>query len=243
MIQVQTISLVPNGPNKLITQGPKNLIKPMQVGDTTISININDEYTIDLGQTVKYKGNIPYKINAIQEITKGYELVVAPKSKASLFLLPILGTRHDDFFYHTLFCNAFIALEDEPNCLALLYRFSGKGEFLRFEQKLRQLSSFKRMEDPSPYFTLFVFNIPTEYLEDYQNFCLGKYSKLSATLKDKIFQFHQADANSVLGQILYKSTKRRLRMQESLGMQIDEDAELLSVPNLEQEVYRKEIYV
>ena len=99
------------------------------------------------------------------------------------------------------------------------------------------------MADPSPYFTLFVFDIPTDFLEDYQNFCLGKYSKLSATLKDKIFKFHQADANSVLGQILYKSTKRRLRMQESLGIEISPDAELLSLPTLDQEVYKKEVYI
>ena len=91
--------------------------------------------------------------------------------------------------------------------------------------------------------TLFVFDIPTEHLEDYQNFCLGKYSELSAILKDKIFKFHQADANSVLGHILYKSTKRRLRLEESLGTEISEDAELLSVPDLEQEVYRKEVYI
>jgi hypothetical protein len=213
------------------------------VGSVIISLNIDSKYTIDIGQTVKYKGNIPYKINIIKELTNGYELIVAHKSKASLFLLPILGTRHDDFFYHTLFCNAYITLKDGTNCLALLYRFSGKADFLRFEQRLRQLSTFKRMIDPSPYFTLFVFDIPTEYLEDYQNFCLGKYSELSATLKDKIFKFHQADANSVLGQILYKSEKRRLRMQESLGIEISKDAELLSVPNLKQEEYRKEIYI
>ena len=243
MIKLQTTSLAANGPNKLITEGPKSCITPMQIGGTIISINIDNAYTIDLGQTVKYKGNIPYKINEIKEMTNGYELIIAPKSKASLFLLPILGTRHDDFFYHTLFCNAYIGVEDEPNCLALLYRFSGSADFLQFEQYLRKLSSFKRMADPSPYFTLFVFDIPTEYLEDYQNFCLGKYSELSATLKDKIFKFHQADANSVLGQILYKSTKRRLRMQESLGIEIPLNAELLSLPNLEQEIYRKEVYI
>lgn len=243
MIKLQTTSLAANGPNKLITEGPKSCIISMQIAGTIISINIDDSYTIDLGQTVKYKGNIPYKINEIKEVTNGYELIVAPKSKASLFLLPILGTRHDDFFYHTLFCNAYIAVEDESNCLALLYRFSGRGDFLQFEQYLRKLPTFKRMADPSPYFTLFVFDIPTDFLEDYQNFCLGKYSKLSATLKDKIFKFHQADANSVLGQILYKSTKRRLRMQESLGIGISPDAELLSLPTLDQEVYKKEVYI
>ena len=38
---------------------------------------------------------------------------------------------------------------------------------------------------------LWQFDIPTEHLEDYQNFCRGKYSKLSANLKDKIFKFHK----------------------------------------------------
>jgi len=243
MLKLQTTSLILNGPNKLVTQGPKSSIVPMLVGDTIISLTIDNTYTIDMGQTVKYKGNIPYKVNIIKETSKGYELIVTHRNKASLFMLPIIGSTTDDFFYFTLFCNAYITVEENTNCLALLYRFSGKADFLRFEQRLRQLPSFKKMLDPSPWFTLFIFDIPTEHLEDYQNFCLGKYSKLSANLKDKIFKFHKSDANSHLGHILYKSTKRRLRLEESLGTEISEDAELLSVPELDQEVYKAEVYI
>lgn len=243
MLKLQTTSLILNGPNKLETQGSKTNITPMLVGDTIISLNVDNAYNIDMGQTVKYKGNIPYKVNIITESAKGYELIVAHRNKASLFLLPIVGTTTDDFFYFTLFCNAYITVEENTNCLALLYRFSGNAEFLRFEQRLRQHSSFKKMVDPSPWFTLFIFNIPTEYLEDYQKFCLGKYSELSADLKDKIFKFHKSDVNSHLGHILYKSTKRRLRLEESLGTKISEDAELLSVPDLEQEIYNETIYL
>ena len=77
MIKLQTTSLAANGPNKLITEGPKSCITPMQIGGTIISINIDNAYTIDLGQTVKYKGNIPYKINGLhllqryQKLNKG----------------------------------------------------------------------------------------------------------------------------------------------------------------------------
>ena len=243
MLKLQTTSLTLNGPNKLTTQGSKTSIIPMLIGDTIISIHIDDTYTIDIGQTVKYKGNIPYKINIIKETANGYELIVAHKNKASLFILPIVGTTADDFFYFTLFCNAYIAVEENTNCLALLYRFSGKADFLQFEQRLRQSPYFKKMLDPSPWFTLFIFDIPTEYLKDYQNFCLGKYSELSENLKNKIFKFHKADINSALGHILYKSTKRRIRLQESLGIEISEDAELLSIPTLEDETYIKSIYM
>jgi len=243
MLKLQTTSLILDGPNKLVTKGPKSSIIPMLVGDTIISLSVDNAYNIDMGQTVKYKGNIPYKVNIITETTKGYELMVAHRNKASLFLLPIVGTTTDDFFYFTLFCNAYITVEENTNCLALLYRFSGKADFLRFEQRLRQHPSFKKMLDPSPWFTLFIFDIPTEHLEDYQKFCQGKYSELSATLKDKILTFHKSDANSHLGHILYKSTKRRLRLEESLGTEISEDAELLSVPELDQEVYNESVYL
>ena len=111
MLKLQTTSLTLSGPNKLTTQGPKSSIIPLLVGDTIISLNIDNNYTIDMGQTVKYKGNIPYKVNIIKEVTDGYELIVAHKSKASLFLLPMLGSRHDDFYYHTLFCNAYITVD------------------------------------------------------------------------------------------------------------------------------------
>ena len=243
MLQVQTISLALNGPNKLVTDGPKHLITPLKVGDTIISLDINGEYTIDIGQTVKFKQNIPYKVNTIEERANGYELVISSRTKACLFMLPMLGGKGTSSFYHTLLCNTYIALEDGKNCVAILFRFSGSADFLKFEQKLRQLPSFRTMIDPSPYFTLFVFDIPTDYLEDYQKFCLGQYSQLSATLKDKILKYHDSDANSVLGQVLYKSTKRRLRLQETLGVELDADAELLSIPDIEQETYNPAIYL
>ena len=47
--------------------------------------------------------------------------------------------------------------------------------------------------------------------------------------------------HSSLGQILYKSEKRRLRLSQNLGMEIPTDMELFDVPDPEDEIYKVSI--
>ena len=142
-----------------------------------------------------------------------------------------------------MFVNAFIGVENQHDCIGLLYRFSGSSVFLKFEQALKKFKSFKTVLDPSPYYVLFVFNVPVKFQNDYINFIKGKYSKLSPELKENILKFHGEDNNSSIGQILYKSKKRRLRLEEAVGESLPIDAELLDIPDLNIEIYDKDIYL
>ena len=210
----------------------------------------SDEFLIEKKNPLEMPpefGSLPEpakKVNIIDKTSPTKcELKVAPRTKSSVFIMPMLSGSKELYFYNTLFLNCFIATEDHPNSIILLYRFSGSALFLKFEQALKKFTTFKDMIDPSPHHVMFVFDIPTKYKDDYNKFILGKYSHFSPELKDAIFKFHKTDMHSSLGQILYKSEKRRLRLSQNLGMEIPPDMELFDIPDAEDEIYNPKIYI
>tara|TARA_R110002096_G_scaffold186205_4_gene365140 strand:- start:20511 stop:21239 length:729 start_codon:yes stop_codon:yes gene_type:complete len=233
---------IPQGTAKLLLQGNKDAFSITETGTEITSVS-SSLTTIKLGETVKYKGKIPYKINKIKKVDSGYELIVADRTKSSLFMLPMFTGTQDLFLYNTLFVNAFVGVDGNDNCIGLLYRFSGDSDFLKFEQALRSFKDFKEVIDPSPYFVLFVFNVPGKFKDDYRQFIRGKYSNLSHELKENILKFHGVDPDSSLGQILYKSDKRKLRLEKSLKVSLPRNAELLDIPNIDTETFDKDIYL
>tara|TARA_R100001510_G_scaffold15057_1_gene12362 strand:+ start:1019 stop:1756 length:738 start_codon:yes stop_codon:yes gene_type:complete len=212
--------------------------------DIITSVSFNEpELTISVGDTQMFR-KMPFKVNIIDKTSPTKcELKIASRTKSSVFIMPMLSGSKDLYFYNTLFLNCFIATEDYPNSIILLYRFSGSALFLKFEQALKKFTTFKDMIDPSPHHVMFVFDIPSKYKDDYNKFILGKYSHFSPELKDAIFKFHKTDMHSSLGQILYKSEKRRLRLSQNLGMEIPTDMELFDIPDPEDEIYNPKIYI
>tara|TARA_R100000951_G_scaffold94695_3_gene83522 strand:+ start:61 stop:798 length:738 start_codon:yes stop_codon:yes gene_type:complete len=199
--------------------------------------------TLGLGHVQMFR-KMPFKINTIQKTSENSCLLkVAPRTKASLFIMPMLGGNKDLYFHDSLFINAFIGTDKEDSCIALLYRFSGTPLFLKFEQALKKFRCYRDVVDPSPHHVMFIFNIPDNYIEDYDKFILGKFSELSPQLKEAILKFYNADLHSSLGQILFKSEKRRLRLSQNLGVKIPKHMELFDVPNLDEEVYNPKIYI
>jgi hypothetical protein len=242
MIKVKDIQWITQGANKLFLKGDSSLFKSSLEGEKITQLS-TDNLTINLGTVVKYKENIPYKVNQIKQSKGGYELIVADRTKSSIFMMPMFTGSQDLFFYNSLFVNAFIGIEGQYDCVGLLYRFSGSSVFLKFEQALKKFKSFKYTVDPSPYYVLFVFDVPKKFQQDYDNFIRGKYSKLSPELKENILKFHGVDDHSSVGQILYKSKKRRLRLEETIGVTLPIGAELLDIPDLVIETYDKDIYL
>ena len=96
--------------------------------------------------------------------------------------------------------------------------------------------------DPSPNFVMFVFDIPKGYKREFRAFKMGKYSRFSNEYKLDILDFHNAEIESELGQILFKSKERKRLLEEKLNAVLPEDSELLSIINLEEELFNPEIY-
>ena len=65
---------------------------------------------------------------------------------------------------------------------------------------------------------------------------------MSREYKIDILDFHDADIADEVGQILFKSDKRRELLEDKLGADIPKDSELLSVLDLTKEIYNPEIY-
>lgn len=188
----------------------------------------------------------PYRINRIQ--TSGihpqvsYDLMMAQRTKSSLFLLPMLPGHKREYMTERVLINAFIATPDEPRCIALLYRFHGSKEFNKLETMLKLLPVFISMQDVTKHTVLYILNVPEEFNADYDLFLQGAYSKMSESFKQKVLRFHECGPESPMGQILYRSEKRKQTLESSLEVTLHPEAEVLSIPDIEKETYQQHIY-
>ena len=215
-------------------------IQDINFGDSVMSIDLPDGRNFTVGQTAMFN-QIPYKINTIEKHqTSEYSLKVANRTKSSLLLMPMFNGDKRLYMYDKLLLNCFLG--KNLDTLVLVYRFSGESTFLRFESALRSFKNFKLAEDPNEYCVKFEFNVPNKLLKDFDHFIEGKYSKLSTDYKMQILKFHKLDIQSQVASILFKSESRRLALNKKLGVELDENAELLSIIDLEREIFNLEDY-
>ena len=214
-----------------------------------VSITFPGMPKINIGQKIHIgRKKQPYKINLIKVVgpsnNKTYEMSIAKRTKASLFILPMLSGTRATYFFDKKLVNCFVGTEMHSNTIVLLYRFSGDLKFVQFEDSLKNMEIFKTSEDPSTKTVLYIFNVPGEHLEDFCHFINGKYSKFSESYKKRILKFHNVGKESTIGKILYRSKSRKKQLEEvlDLNIKIDKDAELYSIPKLEEEIYDPKIY-
>lgn len=237
--------LVQRDPRTFTVVGNSSNIIVHELSDKIISVSLPD-MSITRGDTITVDKK-PFKVNDITRIVSdnslSYAFSTARLTKSSLFLLPMLGGTRRLFMYDKLFVNAFIAVEEHEDCIALLYRFSGDTIFLKFEQALKKFRNFKDTFDPSPYFVMFVFTVPDTYRDQYDLYIEGQYSKFSPEFKSKIMEFHSFSIHGEMAQILFQDEKRRLRLQEELAVDIEPGSELLSIIDIEEETFNPKIYI
>lgn len=232
--------------------GNTECLKPVYAGDTKkiIALDGPDNILLDLGLTVLVK-KLKYKVNIIERIPNEvlsitnkveYHISIAKRTKASTFLMPMLPGSKKLYFWNKLFMNCFIATDEDQDCIALLFRWSSDLRFIKFEKLLSTFKMFRRRYDPSPNLVMFIFDIPKGYRRDYRAFRLGKYSKLSREYKIDILDFHDADIQDEVGQILFKSNKRRELLEAKLDAELPEDSELLSILDVKTETYDPKVY-
>ena len=237
--------LIARDPRSFTIAGNVSDAVPVVLGGEIICLQLNDR-NITLHENVEV-GKKPYKVNKIEsEVVNNkllYNCSTARLTKSSLFLLPMLGGTRRLYMWDKLFVNAFINADQHKDSICLLYRFSGDTIFLKFEQALKKFRTFKDTYDPSPYFVMFVFDVPTNHVQQFNLFVEGKYSKFSPEFKSKIMEFHGFNIHGEMAQILFQDEKRRLRLQEELGAEIEPGSELLSIIDIEEETFYPKIYI
>lgn len=234
---------------------PVNARVVRMTGDLTNCITLEDggeiktltctlpecDYTINVGDTIQVDRKYPHKVNLIKagringEIVC-YDLMVAPLTDSSIFVAPMLGSKRELFFWDSLFVNAFIGTTEDEDCIAMLYRWSGKPMFLKFESALCAFGNFRRKYDPDPHHVIFVFDVPSKYRDSYDAYVIGKYSLMQEDYKLRILSYHDFDIDGNTGQILLKSKRLRAKMENDLQVKLSNNAELHSKPNLEREI-------
>ena len=211
----------------------------------------NDEgLELKVGDTTYPRPKSPFKVNHIKPVVVNgrlvaYNLYTAFLTTSSTFVLPFLGVDRKWFMWDSLFINCFIGtnVEDTKKVIALLYRFSGRPEFLKFESAMCAFRSFIKRYDPDPYHVMFVFDVPKSATKSYEHFVNGKYSEIDDIWKLKILEFHGFDIDGMTGKILFQAESLRREIEEKLDVELPSGAELHSIPNLELEVFNPEYYL
>ena len=225
--------------------GGTHLLTTERKENTIISLNDNSGPLFSLGATVEIKKR-KYKVNIIEEIivntTKYYKIYIAKRTKTSNFIMPMLSGNRKLYFWNKLFVNAFIKTPEDDNCIALLYRWSSNPLYIKFEKALSKFKNFRRRYDPSPNYVMFVFDVPKRHIRNYKRFIEGKYSKFSKAYKLDVLEFHDAEIENEIGQILFLSSKRRRALERKLGEYLPENSELLSILDIEKETYNPNTY-
>jgi len=224
-----------------------NVVKDENEKITSITIPDMPEFSIGKKLHIG-KDRHPYRINMIKEVgpsnNRSYEMSIAKRTKASLFVLPMLPGQRATYFFDRNMINCFIGTDRHENVIALLYRFSGDVEFVRFEKTLKELDCFIESSDPTNRTVLYVFSVPEKHKHDYQMFLEGKYSKFDPDYKTRILRFHNSGKDSTLGHILYRTKGRKKQLERALELnfELDEKAELYSILDIKEETYDPKTY-
>tara|TARA_X000001382_G_scaffold36121_1_gene23738 strand:+ start:4300 stop:5037 length:738 start_codon:yes stop_codon:yes gene_type:complete len=245
MVKCETVLFNPLNARTVRLTGGTKTINPHVFDAEIVSLEMPTDVVISTGKTISIK-NRKYKVNFIDKLYKGnvliYDLHVAKPNKSNIFILPMLSGERNLYFYNTHLVNVFIGTVQQKGCIALLYRWSKDPLFLKFEAAVKQFRSYIDMEDHDEY-VLYLFDVPSGQKQNYKKFINGKYSELSTKYKTQLLKFHGMNIDSQIGQILFKSEKRKHRLETMLGCILSDEAELYSIINPKKELFNPKNYL
>jgi hypothetical protein len=172
------------------------------------------------------------------------------KNKTVAYLLPLIANKNgkfadfkdDEHFPKCNFINAFRYCEEFPDLdthIFVIYKYSPNPQFEELLNRFKRYSSFHSVIDNDKYTVIIVFEIPYNSKKALTLFDKGGYSKFKAEDKKQILDFYSVTSSDKFGPagVLYKKEWRRLEIESKIDMKLPEDAELSSIPDLEQETY------
>lgn len=160
------------------------------------------------------------------------EAYVPRKNKSCFFILPLLG--YPSYWYYGLI-NCY--LRDKINKPELGYKiFLNLSSYDKKVLNIPEFNQFYQLED-STY--MYVFDIPKYFQDDYDKFCLGQYSKISAEGKSLIIKLSGVKpiTESIVHKVLYKTRDQKERIEEMIGMKLPLEAEVYGLPDIDKESY------
>lgn len=176
--------------------------------------------------------------NYIDEINPK-EAIVIRKSKATFFILPLLG--QPSYWYYGLM-NCYLGDEINKPELTLNKIFIQVKSYDNKLNGIPYFNQFYKLEDNT---YMYVFNIPDKFVDDYERFCKGEYSKMSETAKQLICKLSGVKPimNSTVYKVLYKTLDQKNKVEQLIGQVLPDSAELYSIPNMESELYNTSLRI
>jgi len=136
---------------------------------------------------------------------------------------------------------------EKGNYLAILHEFTFKDpEFTSYEHRLTNNELFVKCIDIDNK-VLYIFNFPKEYMDEYELFKEGKYSKFGDDVKQLILKFwtetFKGNSGAVsflvnVKQILYRETKLKQSIETKLGIELSDEQELGEITDKESETFK-----
>ena len=167
-------------------------------------------------------------------------------NKSYFFICPMIVDNHSNL---QQFRGCFIQHKDKPeydNHIFLVFNKIKGKEFRGMIESLKSFSDCLTSFDSGETKVL-VYLVPQEFKQDYEYFKLGKYSKFSKLLKDKIIDFHNiTNKNHLLFAVFDKSPLYKLKLENKLStapdgtrlspVRIPDDQDLLDIPDIKEEM-------
>lgn len=141
--------------------------------------------------------------------------------------------------FHQNLINTYIAFNNEYYCWCMLYKFSGKIEFTKYEQELEKSEFHIKTVDVDKEHVLYVFSIPKELDDVITLFTLGKYSYLPDinNLINYLVKNFNLPLNHNIVKILRRDNSLKKKLEDDLNIEIPEGLDLTDLPNLDNENY------
>jgi hypothetical protein len=223
-----------------------NVTKAHQIEEIFTGLTLKDGTLLRLGDSV-IVNNLSFKINTIKPTVKNdlvyYDLQTARKTKASIFILPMLGKTKGTFFYDTLLLNVFIKVPHKSNYyITLLYHDVDSDVFRKFKGVMANLPTYVEDYKPTDDHIVFLFKVPIKFKSILTKFIKGQYSKMTDFYKSRILAFHKQSLKGFVGQVLFKSSIRKNILEAKLGAELPVNSEVLSVPTLKEETLDTKYY-
>lgn len=172
------------------------------------------------------------------------------KNISKTYLLPLLAEVIElDPRFNKHIVNTFIFNDEEEHQdrIYVLHDFSFKNpEFTAYEHAITNNQYFVDLIDIGNK-VLYVFKFPDDYMEEYNHFKNGNYSKFGEDAKQTILKYfgtvYSGNLNAVnfllkLKQILFKDVKLKKQIEKDLKAKLPKDAELSSIMDIGNETIR-----
>ncbi len=176
-------------------------------------------------------------------------------NKSKTYLLPLLSELvgfQKKFYKNLVNTYIFDDLGKYKDCIMIQHDFSFKTpEYTKYEHEITNNEYFVDLIDMNDQ-VLYIFKFPEEYMHEYNQFKLGKYSKYKKDGKELILDFYsniyKYNPNAInflleVKQILFKDEKLKRKIEKDLKVSISNDAELTDIMKEENETFNISKYI